>query len=317
MPNFATFNINPSDLKTAIYGSDTNGVDQAIKVDTSGMIFVAGATITAGTIDAVSSITTIEGGTINTVNTVDVVSAVTGATVTTIQGGTLGSVTTVSAVTTIEGGTINTVNTVDVVSAVTGATVTTIQGGTLGSVTTVSAVTTIEGGTINTVNTVDVVSAVTGATVTTIQGGTINTVNTIDVVSAVTGATVTTIQGGTINEVTTVTAISQANFVEDDVLNSPAANTTYTEVASGQLRRDSQFFNTYTYFVTNQTANTTLDVRIEVSPDDTNWFNDTEVTSITQETTAIVPKRFGKYTRVMYKVTSDATTINVWFNAQG
>ena len=225
--------------------------------------------------------TTIQGGTLG---------AVLGTTVTTIEGGTLGAVLG-TTVTTIEGGTLG---------AVLGTTVTTIEGGTLGAVLG-TTVTTIQGGTLG---------AVLGTTVTTIEGGTLG---------AVLGTTVTTILGGVLDTITTLTAISQQNFVEDSELNIPVVNTAYTEIPLADLRRDSQHFEVYSYFVKNQTSNT-IDVLVEISPNNTDFVKDIEITDIVNTVVAITPIRFMKYTRVSYRRAASAagtSTIDVWFNAQG
>ncbi|PEA52393.1 hypothetical protein CON64_24050, partial [Bacillus pseudomycoides] len=155
--------------------------------------------------------------------------------------------------------------------------------------------------------------------VTTIQGGTLNVVNTVSTVNAVNGATVTTIQGGTlntVNQVTTVVAISQQNFVESNALNIPVTTTNYTPIPSATLSRVTEYYDIYTYFVKNQTGNT-VNILLEISPNDTDYYPDTEITNIVNTVVPVTPKYFMKYTRVSYKVTSGSSTIDVWFNAQG
>ncbi|WP_096199099.1 DUF6385 domain-containing protein [Bacillus sp. FJAT-45350] len=248
MPNFSTFNLDADQLRSSIFGTDATGDVLAVRTDDQGRLDIVGD-ITVQTIEAImgATVTTIEGGTLNKVETID---AVMGATIT--------------------AGTLNKVETID---AVMGATIT--------------------AGTLNKVETID---AVMGATIT---AGILNTVETV-------------------NEVTTVVAISQQNFVEDDLQNQtlPAAQTD-TEVPEDQLRRDTQFFKVYTYFITNHATTDTLDVKIQVSPDNNFWFDDIAATGIVDETVALVPKRFGKYTRLVYSTVGEVATVDFWFNAQG
>ena len=74
MPNYVTFNTNPDDLRTLIFGSDGT-VSRPVAVDSDGRLLIGGVTLTA---------TTIAGGTLD---------AVLGATIT---AGTLDSVTSIS-----------------------------------------------------------------------------------------------------------------------------------------------------------------------------------------------------------------------------
>lgn len=280
VPNYNTFNLNPAEFQTSIYGQDGTGTLRPVLTDTAGRVEVVG-NLSVTSIES-ATVTTILGGTLNVVDQVTTVNAINGATVTTIQGGTL-----------------NVVNQVTTVNAINGATVTTIQGGTL--------------------NVVNTVNAVNGATVTTIQGGTLNVVNQVTTVNAINGATVTTIQGGTlntVNQVTTVVAISQQNFVESNALNIPVTTTNYTPIPSATLSRVTEYYDIYTYFVKNQTGNT-VNILLEISPNDTDYYPDTEITNIVNTVVPVTPKYFMKYTRVSYKVTSGSSTIDVWFNAQG
>lgn len=163
------------------------------------------------------------------------------------------------------------------------------------------------------------VTSIESATVTTILGGTINVVEEVTTVNAINGATVTTIQGGTlntVNQVTTVVAISQQNFVESNALNIPVTTTSYTPIPSATLSRVTEYYDIYTYFVKNQTGNT-VNILLEISPNDTDYYPDTEITNIVNTVVPVTPKYFMKYTRVSYKVTSGSSTIDVWFNAQG
>jgi len=75
----------------------------------------------------------------------------------------------------------------------------------------------------------------------------------------------------------------------------------------------------YTFFVTNTGGLNDADANIQISPDATNWVNDTIVYSIVPgQTKSIMPKTFSKYTRLAYKSTvlDNSTTIDVNIQAQ-
>ncbi|OAR04898.1 MULTISPECIES: DUF6385 domain-containing protein [Hydrogenibacillus] len=240
MPNYSVFQANPEELKALIFGSDGTTA-RPLAVNASAELLVGGATVTGGTLDAVSA-ATIAGGTL------DAVSAAT------IAGGTL-----------------------DAVSAAT------IAGGTLDAV----SAATIAGGTL------DAVSAAT------IAGGT------LDAVSAA------TIAGGTLDS---VTSISQRSFLE-------IAN---TDVATGDTLTALPAVTTavlghYSYFIYNAGANDAV-AQVEISADGTHWYTDIPSTTVASGSVAVlVPTRFLKYTRLAYAsaVVGAATTIDVYFNAQG
>ncbi|WP_018131903.1 DUF6385 domain-containing protein [Effusibacillus pohliae] len=109
MPNFASFNTNPDDLRTLIFGKDTTATSRALVTDASGRLLniqmdgtitsVLGATITAGTLNNLlnGTITSVLGATI-TAGTLSnllngTITSVLGATIT---AGTLSSVTSIS-----------------------------------------------------------------------------------------------------------------------------------------------------------------------------------------------------------------------------
>ncbi|KWX07299.1 hypothetical protein TR75_03395, partial [Hydrogenibacillus schlegelii] len=91
MPNYSVFQANPEELKALIFGSDGTTA-RPLAVNASAELLVGGATVTGGTLDAVSA-ATIAGGTLDAVSaatiaggTLDAVSAAT------IAGGTLDAV---------------------------------------------------------------------------------------------------------------------------------------------------------------------------------------------------------------------------------
>ena len=100
MPNYVTFNTNPDDLRTLIFGSDGT-VSRPVAVDSDGRLLIGGVTLTAttiagGTLDAVLG-ATITAGTLSAVESATIaggtLDAVLGATIT---AGTLDSVTSIS-----------------------------------------------------------------------------------------------------------------------------------------------------------------------------------------------------------------------------
>ncbi|MDQ6422461.1 DUF6385 domain-containing protein [Paenibacillus sp. LHD-117] len=163
MPNFSTFNTNPDDLRTLIFGQDATASAKALATTTSGQLLnvtmdgtisaVMGTTITAGTLSTVNSVlgTTITAGTLSTVNnvlgatiTAGTLSTVNSVLGTTITAGTLSTVNNVLGAT-ITAGTLSTVNSVlgatitaGTLSTVTSVLGTTITAGTLSSVTSIS-----------------------------------------------------------------------------------------------------------------------------------------------------------------------------------
>ncbi|EFM09180.1 conserved hypothetical protein [Paenibacillus curdlanolyticus YK9] len=282
MPNFSSFNPNPDNLRTLIFGRDATLEPQALATDTSGNLLsvimdgtisnisIQSATITAGTITSVMG-ATITAGTINSVLgatiTAGTIDSVLGATIT---AGTIDSV--LGA--TITAGTIN---------SVLGATIT---AGTINSV--LGA--TITAGTIN---------SVLGATIT---AGTIN---------SVLGATIT---AGTLSS---VTSISQKSFTEISNAGLVTADA-YTPVATVTT----SVFGTYSFFVYNTGPGTNrADARVEISANGTNWYTDTTTTTgiAVGSVDVLVPQRFLKYTRLSYRssLTGNPTTLDVFFNGQG
>ncbi|MFC4779398.1 hypothetical protein ACFO9Q_21600, partial [Paenibacillus sp. GCM10023252] len=98
MPNFSSFNPNPENLRTLIFGRDATEQSQALATNTSGNLLnimldgtissILGTTITAGTLSTVESVlgATITAGTLSTVG------SVLGATITAGTLSTVGSV---------------------------------------------------------------------------------------------------------------------------------------------------------------------------------------------------------------------------------
>ncbi|MBU9713330.1 DUF6385 domain-containing protein [Evansella tamaricis] len=146
------------------------------------------------------------------------------------------------------------------------------------------------------------------------MGGTIDEVTTVENLVGGTLNTVETILGGTIDEVTTVVSISQQNFVEDEELGIVVSSTEFTELDS----QDSQFFKVYTFFVENESTDT-VEVQLQISPNDSVYVDDSPAIEISEQADAIVPQKFGNYTRIRYRLADDTddATLNVWFNAQG
>lgn len=101
MPNFASFNTNPDDLRILIFGRDSAAANRALATDTSGRLTnisldgtitsLLGATLTAGTVTNLlnGTISNVLGATI----TAGTINSVLGATIT---AGTLSSVTSIS-----------------------------------------------------------------------------------------------------------------------------------------------------------------------------------------------------------------------------
>ncbi|MCF8567612.1 DUF6385 domain-containing protein [Alicyclobacillus tolerans] len=296
MPNFASFQSDPDNLRTLINAQDSTGTNHPVASDTSGNLttFVLGGTITAGTLTSV--------GTINEVVNVGTLSSVLGATIT---AGTLTSV-----------GTVNNLTNVGTVSAILGATITAgtlsdvVNVGTLSSVlgATITAGTLTSVGTINNLTNVGTVSAILGATITT---GTLSDVVNVGTLSSVLGATIT---AGTLTSVGTLTAISQKNFLEPQSLTGIVTSTSYTPLAAvttGDL-------GTYSFFVYNFGPGGSVDARVEISADGTNYYVDTSDTNIAVGSVdVLVPSKFLKYTRLSYRSAVTPSTITVIADAQG
>jgi hypothetical protein len=295
MPNFSSFNPNPDNLRTLIFGRDETQEPQALATNTSGNLLsvimdgtlsnisIQSATITTGTIESVMG-ATITAGTIN---------SVLGATIT---AGTIKSV--LGA--TITAGTLNSL----LGGAITSGTIESVMGATI----TAGTINSVLGATITT----GTIESVMGATIT---AGTINSV----LGATITTGTIESVMGATITAGTlsSVTSISQKSFTE---ISSLAVTTgdTYTGLAAVTT----SVFGTYSFFVYNVGPGTNnADARVEISANGSNWYADTTTTTgiAAGSVDVLVPQRFMKYTRLAYRSSSagNPTTIDVYFNGQG
>ncbi|MBR2570163.1 MAG: hypothetical protein IKE34_13375, partial [Paenibacillus sp.] len=225
------------------------------------------------------------------------ISNVLGATITNILDGTISSVlgATITAGSLSSAGTIT--NILDgTISSILGATIT------AGSLSSAGTITNILDGTI---------SSVLGATIT---AGSLSSAGTITnildgTISSILGATIT---GGTL---ASVTSISQKSFVEQTTANVQADSTSFTPLPAVTT----SMLGVYSFFVYNQLGGS-ITTRVEVSADGTNYYVDTNGSTIAAcQTDVVVPARFLKYTRLSYRSTLLAApaTISVIFNAQG
>mgnify|MGYP001156498473 CR=1 FL=1 len=308
MPNFSSFNPNPDNLRTLIFGRDETLEPQALATDTSGNLLsiimdgtisnisIQSATITTGTIESVMG-ATITAGTINSVLgatiTTGTIESVLGATITTgtIES-VLGATITAGTIESVLGATI----TAGTINSVLGATIT---AGTIESV--LGA--TITAGTINSV----LGATITAGTIESVLGATI----TAGTINSVLGATIT---AGTLSS---VTSISQKSFQEINDLGVVTSN-----AYVGLPTVTTSVFGTYSFFVYNVGPGANrADARVEISANGTNWYADTSTTTgiAVGSVDVLVPQRFLKYTRLAYRssVTDNPTTIDVYFNGQG
>jgi len=283
LPNFTVFNTNPDYLRTLIFGQDATGVSRSLATDSSGNLK-----------------TIIMDGTIGNINISGV--TVTGGTITNLLNGTItsvmGATITAGTLTNLLNGTITSV----LGATITAGTLTNLLNGTitsvLGATITAGTLTNLLNGTITSV----LGATITAGTLTNLLNGTI---------TSVLGATIT---AGTLSS---VTSISQKSFVESQTIDVPTANafTALPAVTTSAL-------GTYSFFVYNKGPGTNkVDARVEVSANGTNWFDDVDtVTGVAVGSVdVLVPQRFLKYTRLSYRSSSsgNATTIDVYFNAQG
>ena len=129
MPNFASFNTNPDDLRTLIFGRDTTSTNRALATDTSGRLTnialdgtltsILGATLTAGTLTNLlnGTITSVLGTTITAGTLTNLLNGtITSVLGTTITAGTLSSVTSISQKSFVEEAT-TTITTADAFTA--------------------------------------------------------------------------------------------------------------------------------------------------------------------------------------------------------
>ncbi|EBD8081368.1 hypothetical protein C3548_23295, partial [Salmonella enterica] len=92
MPNFTTFNTNPDNLRTLIFGHDSTGTAQPVHTDTSGNVL---GIILDGTISNISGLTTvtINAGTITNILNGTITSVlgatITAGTITSVLGATI------------------------------------------------------------------------------------------------------------------------------------------------------------------------------------------------------------------------------------
>ncbi|MGO4539375.1 DUF6385 domain-containing protein [Paenibacillus sp. 2TAB19] len=293
MPNFSSFNPNPDNLRTLIFGKDNASTARALSTDTDGHILnimldgtisnLMGVTITAGTINSVMG-ATITAGTLD---------AVLGATITAgTLDAVLGATITAGTLDAVLGATI-TAGTLDVVLG------TTITAGTLDAV----LGTTITAGTLD---------AVLGTTIT---AGTLNavlgTTITAGTLGAVMGTTITT------GSLSSVTSISQKSFQETAYLDQVTGDA-YTALPAVTT----SVFGNYSFFVYNKGPGTNkVDARVEISANGTNWYVDVDtVTGIAVGSVdVLVPQRFLKFTRLALRSSTAAspTTVDSYFNGQG
>ncbi|WP_244533506.1 DUF6385 domain-containing protein, partial [Paenibacillus sp. 453mf] len=136
--------------------------------------------------------------------------------------------------------------------------------------------------------------------------------------ATITAGTITSVLGTTITAGTlsSVTSISQKSFTETQVLSIPTADA-FTPLGPVST----SVFGTYSFFVYNAGPANSVDARVEISANGTNWFADVDtVTGIAAGSVdVLVPQRFLKYTRLAYRSSTPgaATTIDVFFNGQG
>lgn len=199
----------------------------------------------------------------------------------------------------------------------TGNLTTIVLDGTVSSLGTISSI-----GTISEIVNVGTVTSILGATITagTLTAvGTVSNIVDVGTVTSILGATITAgnlTSVGTVSNMGTLTAISQKNFLEpqsvSDIVTADAF-TSLTNVTTANL-------GTTSFFVYNFGPGGSVDARVEISADGTNYFVDTQDTNIAVGSVdVIVPSRFLKYTRLSYRSTTTGTpsTITVIADAQG
>ncbi|MBI2874615.1 MAG: hypothetical protein HYY09_05975, partial [Firmicutes bacterium] len=87
---------------------------------------------------------------------------------------------------------------------------------------------------------------------------------------------------------------------------------------TGILPTDVSSVGKYTFFVKNTSTNS-ADLRLEISPNSTDWYVDVTTVAVDGNTSEVVtPNRFLRYARLSYKsTTTDAsTTLDLFYQAQ-
>ncbi|REE91369.1 hypothetical protein A8990_10574 [Paenibacillus taihuensis] len=298
MPNFSSFNPNPDNLRTLIFGQDGTQTARAVATDTEGRILNI---IMDGTITSISGVT-ISGGTVS----VGAIDNLLNGTITSVMGATI-TAGTLTAVTNLLNGTI---------TSVMGATIT---AGTLSAVTNLldGTITSVMGATI-TAGTLSAVTNLLDGTITSVMGATI-TAGTLSAVTNLLDGTITSVMGATITAGTlsSVTSISQKTFVEQ-ANSALVTDDTFTPLSAVTT----SVLGTYSFFVYNRGPGANnADARVEISADGSNWYTDVVSTTgiAVGSVDVLVPQRFLKYTRLAYRSSAagNATTVDVFFNGQG
>ncbi|AZN38663.1 DUF6385 domain-containing protein [Paenibacillus albus] len=336
MPNFSSFNPNPDNLRTLIFGQDQTQTARAVATDTEGRILniimdgtitsISGVTISGGTV-SVGTISNLLNGTITSV----MGATITAGTLTNLLNGTItsvmGATITAGTLSNLLDGTITNV----MGATITAGTLTNLLNGTLtnllnGTITSVMGATITAGTLTNLLN--GTITSVMGATITAgtltnLLNGTITSVMgatiTAGTLTNLLNGTITSVMGATITAGTlsSVTSISQKSFVEQSNSSLPTADayTALNAVTTSVL-------GTYSFFVYNRGPGTNkADARVEISADGTNWYTDVDTSTgiAVGGVDVLVPQRFLKYTRLAYKsaAAGNATTVDVFFNGQG
>lgn len=89
-------------------------------------------------------------------------------------------------------------------------------------------------------------------------------------------------------------------------------------VFTGSKAQNVSVQSVYSYFIKNDGTNA-AEVKIQISPDDMNWVDDSGITTInSDELKVLVPSKFLKYVRVAFKssTANQSTSLTIIFQAQ-
>jgi len=118
----------------------------------------------------------------------------------------------------------------------------------------------------------------------------------------------------TVNVSGTVTAVTSQSFNEANNL-AVQTGDTFTALSAQDLSQ----LEEYSFAVYNRIVGNSVDVKVEISPNNTDWFTDISSRTIAAGSMDVfVPGRWLRYARVQYKSTSagQAATIDVYFQYQ-
>lgn len=88
---------------------------------------------------------------------------------------------------------------------------------------------------------------------------------------------------------------------------------------TGSTARDVSEQSTYTFAIKNTGTTYTATVKVQISPDNVEWIDDSAETVVNTATTvALVASKFLRYARIAYKSTTAGsdTSLTIWYQAQ-